>query len=594
MKKIKAKSLGVHPFGHDSSVAMIDCNKKEIFGVSLERLTRKKHDYRFFLPIVEKLFEVEPGCKITFSSNEVSVEEIERYNQYFQYQSLRRSFPATQNKIELLWAALKSPIKLKRFLKARKFMRNYKFRENIPAFRKYVADCLHISESNIQFLDHHFTHACCAYYFAPPSFKDNCIVITLDGQGDGSFCKVFTIESGLPREQISSLNDSSIPLIYSICTDILGFHPSADEGKLEALACYGNPDFKNNSLYQMLSGAFYICHEGQICHKSTSEFPFENISENWVGIKKHLESTHVSLGDKDFSAGMQLFFEEFLLNYIIKIKQKFSATRVAFSGGGVANVKLNLRVFEEAGFEDIYLFPAMGDDGLALGAAAYQHALSGENIEWLRGVGMPYFGTSYSVDEVESYLTKAKSIKYTYLGDATVKSLAEDLASNKICALFQGRMEFGPRALGHRSILGNPRNNQARDLINLKFKRREWFQPFCPSILEEERARLFEKSYPNKHMTCAFRVKPDLAVELPAIVHVDNTARAQFVSKEDDLFYHQLLSEMKRINEYGVLLNTSFNIHGKTIVMTPGDAVDDFLACGIDALYIEGFKVERL
>ena len=236
----------------------------------------------------------------------------------------------------------------------------------------------------------------------------------------------------------------------------------------------------------------------------------------------------------------------------------------------------------------------MGDDGASFGALVYDDVCDEIDVDWIRGDNMPYYGTSYTKDEVKKVLENNKEkINFDYLGDTSYLNLAKDISDNKICALFQGKMEYGPRALGHRSIIANPRNPQIREDINLKFKKREWFQPFCPSILEEEREKLFKVSYPNKYMTCAFTVKDEFAEELPSIVHVDNTARPQFVEKKDDEYYFNLLKELQKINKYGVVLNTSFNIHGKTIVMTPQDALDDFFACGIDTLYIENFKVVK-
>ena len=154
-------------------------------------------------------------------------------------------------------------------------------------------------------------------------------------------------------------------------------------------------------------------------------------------------------------------------------------------------------------------------------------------------------------------------------------------------------MEFGPRALGNRSILANPLSESVKDDLNLKFKKREWFQPFCPSILIEEKDRLFTSAYNNKHMTCAFTLKNEFVTSLPGITHVDGTARAQFVSMTTNARLFNVLQEFKELTGFGVLLNTSFNIHGKTIVLTPRDALDDFMSCSIDVLYIGNFRVRR-
>jgi len=167
------------------------------------------------------------------------------------------------------------------------------------------------------------------------------------------------------------------------------------------------------------------------------------------------------------------------------------------------------------------------------------------------------------------------------------------VSEGKICSLFHGRMEFGPRALGNRSIIANAMLEESRDKINSTVKKRPAYQPFCPSILEEERERLFESSFPHKHMAIAFRMKEKHIKKLPCAVHIDGTARPQFVDKRDNPNYYRYLKALKKMTGYGVSLNTSFNLHGRTIVRTPKDAVIDFIDCNLDELFIEGYRVTR-
>jgi carbamoyltransferase len=217
-----------------------------------------------------------------------------------------------------------------------------------------------------------------------------------------------------------------------------------------------------------------------------------------------------------------------------------------------------------------------------------------QDVSWLKKLTMPYFGDSYSRDEVQLALDGCDKILFVEdLGDSWQQRAAQDLQQKKIISLFNGRMEFGPRALGNRSIIANPTDPKVTERINAKVKRRPWYQPFCPSILEEERERLFQDSFSHKHMAIAFRLKPEFHDDLPCATHIDGTARPQFVSPPDNPAYWQLLKEFKILSGYGVLINTSFNLHGRTIVRTPEDAIQDFMDCGIDVLYIEGFRVTR-
>jgi carbamoyltransferase len=217
----------------------------------------------------------------------------------------------------------------------------------------------------------------------------------------------------------------------------------------------------------------------------------------------------------------------------------------------------------------------------------------GEDVSWLKDHVMPYFGDEYTRNQVKQALDEFDNIIIEDLESVWPEEAAKSVAEGKICSLFHGKMEFGPRALGNRSIIGNPMMEDTRQRINSTVKHRPSYQPFCPSILEEDRRRLFEDSFPHKHMAIAFRMKEEHIKNLPCAVHVDGTARPQFVEEQDNPNYYRYLKELKNITGYGVSLNTSFNLHGRTVVRTPIDAVVDFIDCNIDELFIEGYRVTR-
>jgi len=235
----------------------------------------------------------------------------------------------------------------------------------------------------------------------------------------------------------------------------------------------------------------------------------------------------------------------------------------------------------------------MGDDGTALGAAILSALKYNEDVSWLKKYHMPYFGDQFSRKEVKETLESFNNIIFEDVNDQWPEIAAKSVSKGRICALFHGRMEFGPRALGNRSIIANPMLENSRDKINSTVKRRPSYQPFCPSILEEERERLFDNSFPHKHMAIAFRMKKVHIKKLPCAAHIDGTARPQFVEPGDNKNFYRYLKELKKITGYGVSLNTSFNLHGRTIVRTPEDAVIDFIDCNLDELFIEGFRVRR-
>ena len=254
---------------------------------------------------------------------------------------------------------------------------------------------------------------------------------------------------------------------------------------------------------------------------------------------------------------------------------------------------MSINIYERTNFKNIYVLPPMADDGLAIGSAILTAIVLGQDVSWLKDFEMPYFGDSYTREQVKKVLDSYNNITYEDLKDNWPHEAAISVSEGKICSLFQGKMEFGPRALGNRSIIANPMLEDTRQKINSTVKRRPHYQPFCPSILEEERERLFKNSFSHKHMAIAFRMKDEFIKDLPCAVHVDGTARPQFVEEKDNPNYYRFLKALKDITGYGVSLNTSFNLHGRTIVRTPEDAVVDFIDCNIDELFIEGYRVKR-
>jgi carbamoyltransferase len=239
----------------------------------------------------------------------------------------------------------------------------------------------------------------------------------------------------------------------------------------------------------------------------------------------------------------------------------------------------------------------MGDDGAAFGSCALALralGVTGNDMAFLRDLALPYYGNQNSREEVERALAASyEQITFEHQGDNWPEATAELLAEGQIGAVFEGRMEWGPRALGNRSILANPCLSETRERLNKVVKKRPLFQPFCPAILIEERERLFERAYNNQHMTCAFRLRKELRLQLPGAIHIDGTARVQFVSANDNPHFHRLLYEFKRLSGFGVIINTSFNLHGRPIVNTPEDAICDFLASEMDFLLLEGYLVRR-
>ncbi len=610
--------LGVNFEGHDTAVYVLDAAKKEVFAISTERITRFKHDTIFPLPALEKYIErskidVNAVTKVVCGNSKMMQKSSRIRINHYQRELFIREFLEEKylKGYKAKRASFESGSMFSRskdlFLKGKYHTYQNIEKSTETIFQKdmiisVLKDYFPKAEIVLDYFDHEECHAISSYVTSP--FQGEALLITMDGHGDHNrFSRVYSVkdnqmvlvsESTSPDKFIHFTgkythywDECSIGGMYTYFTWKLGFTPNADEGKVEALAAFGS---HNNEIYDKLWQCFSIV-ENDInisiqVHKEEAEILFNQDAFNEFMNKYKKE---------DIAASIQKFLEEFMLEYIRKLIDRTKIKRLCFSGGVFANVILNLRVFEEL-TQEIYIIPAMADDGSAEGAcyaAFINQGYTLNDLSWMKQKHMPYFGTVYSASEVLSVLMKSTGINYTDLAESWPEKAAELVAEGKVGALFHGRMEWGPRALGNRSIIADCRSSEITKKINGSIKNRPLFQPFCPSILEEERERLFEKSYSNKHMTCAFRMKQEYREKIPASVHIDGTGRAQFVEEIDNPMYYRYLKELKRLTGFGVSINTSFNKHGRTIVETPEDAIQDFLDTNMDFAIIEGYLVTR-
>ena len=444
----------------------------------------------------------------------------------------------------------------------------------------------------LKFFDHHLSHVVASYYLSDIKTKNRTLGISIDGFGDGYWIKAFSIHddkfSPIGQGKVKRVwNKShfvcpSLGEVYGNFTEILGYKRNSDEGKVEAMAAFGKAD---TQLVSLLENAFVI--DGS------------DISINEKSVLKFYDTSFLKLmmekmGNENFAATIQTFLEEFVVNYLKSIQMSFDFKNICLAGGVTANIIMNMKIFENFDLNKMFIMPAMGDDGSSAGAAILAALEEAQDLEWLRKAAMPYYGDEFSIEDTKNILEKYKmSVSWIAIKNWE-DDAAEEINKNKVVSVFQGRSEFGPRALGNRSILANPTSSKTRELLNKKIKKRPIFQPFCPSILNEERTRLFVDSFDHKFMAIAFRLKKKYKKALPAIIHIDGTARPQFVEKDDNASFWKILKKLKSLNGFGVVLNTSFNLHGRAMVRTPDDAILDFLACKLDFMYINGFKVTRL
>lgn len=436
-------------------------------------------------------------------------------------------------------------------------------------------------------VDHHLAHASNAYH---TSGFDRCLVITSDGVGDDTSLAVWRGAGG-KLDRIRSFGpQGSFGWFFGIVTEALGWQVGDGEGKTMGLAPYGDADSFDD---QLLLPWLPRYANGELV-KPVDFGPIGNYrlldTDNWhfLGVEPivRLVEQH---GPENVAAKAQRLLEEEMVAFIAHWLRAEGVRRLAASGGVFLNVKVNQEIVERGLVDEFHVFPDAGDAGLPVGSAlaVWQERRPSAVQPRITGV---YWGPSYSNDEIET-IFKIRNLPYRRCDDIAAEA-ASLLAAGKIVGWFQGRAESGPRALGARSILMDPRDPGHKDIINARVKYREAFRPFCPSMTEEAANRYLTQMHRDRYMVCASSVRETAAADLPAVVHVDGTVRPQVVTAEFGR-YHDLIARFGEFTGVPVVLNTSFNIKGEPIVSTPSEAIRCFYDTGLDALAIEDFLLTK-
>ena len=461
-------------------------------------------------------------------------------------------------------------------------------------------------------VEHHQAHLASSYFVSP---FEEAALLSADGLGDFA-----SSMWGVGRGNHMHIDDAiafphSLGLYYSAVTQYLGFVKFGDEYKVMGLAAYGSPEnmeaFRDIVRFSPNGGEFgfrlgldYFTH-----HKTGPEMSWAESDKTPVLGKMFSEDMGKRLGGparspeepleqrhRNLAASLQARLEEVYLGMLRKLAAKTRAKAVCLSGGVAFNCVANGKIFDRTSFEKVYVHPAAGDAGLAVGAAFYL---------WNQVLGNPrsfvmnhaYWGPSYSEEQIQTAIRSNDLSKDGYtvaeLNDAALmRRTAEIIAEGKILGWYQGRAEWGPRALGNRSIVADPRRPEMKEILNQRIKHREIFRPFAPSILAEKTGEWFEKSHPSPFMTLAYSVKPEKRDKIPAPTHVDGTGRLQTVTADANPRYHALISEFARQTGVPVVLNTSFN-DNEPIVCRPEEALDCFRRTRMDALVLGKHLITR-
>ncbi len=556
---------------HDNSIALLD-NEKILFAEAEERLSRKKHDGKFpDLALQEAL-----------TLNKLKISDIDFFVSADPKPSILQSFLNTAQYIPVTGLNSYFSQVWERF-KYRKYPENYLKRD---------LNDWHVPKSKRIDVSHYLAHAATAYYFCPFS---KCLVVTMDGYGLDADSKplsgkIYWGEDG----KLTSLEDlpvhSSLGLYYGAVTMALGFKLNDGEGKTMGLAAYGNP---KKCLKQMTEFFPTFNSEKWVARKTI--FDILNISRTEVfqnsKTYKYLLKLVNRYGREDVAAAAQEVFEKELEKFISFLVAKYQIRLVSVSGGIFLNMKANMRLLQKHIIDDLFVYPNPGDSGTALGAAVVGILMKKGSFK-RKEILSTDLGRSFTDLEIKNELTKTKGIAYTKLDDL-VKFTASSLANGKVLGWFQGKGEWGPRALGQRSVIADPRKLATKNRINKILKGREWFMPFAPSILEDRAEQYLVNLKKGPFMIIGDNTTKLGLKELKAIIHVDGTVRPHIVSKKTQPLYYQVIKEFEKLTGVGVILNTSFNKHGLPIVYTPKDAVDHLLWGAIDELIIGNFHVTR-
>jgi len=554
--------------GHDSGAALLDGNKI-VFAANEERFTKRKLEVKFPENSIKAALDY-AGIKpsdidtVAFPTTELTktLERIMPYSKEYYYMYRRRKMLRPK------------------FDNFRHWLKYTMTQFGVLPFCETISKSIvsknlrHLGFSNFKIyaIDHHTAHAATAAFAS--GFK-KALVVTLDGLGDGLSGSISTFEKGkLERHHVLPARNS-IGIFYEQVTNILSMRELEDEGKIMAMADYSYPfDFNDNKLKD-----FFKVDGIDIIAKYPHYKQFEMLDAIAWGTPR-----------EQFAYMAQQLLEKVLSKFFENVIDEYGIGNVAMAGGSMSNVKANMKIRMLDGLKDWFIFPHMGDGGMAMGAAMYANYM-------LNGISSydfdnAYLGTEYSENEIKAAIKKEKDLKFEIDSDKSGHA-ADLIEANNYLFWFQGRMEYGPRALGNRSILAKASSEDVKDKLNLYVKKREWFQPFAPSMLKEDAHVLLEdvKGY-DKFMTMAYSVKRERADTMKSVVHVDLTARPQMVGNENKS-YQKLLNDVKKASGYGVILNTSFNIHGMPIVMTPEDAISTMKATGTRYMFLGDFFVEN-
>ena len=585
--------LGISAFYHDSAAALL-IDGKIIAAAQEERFSRKKHDARYPQNAINYILE-ESNLRLSDIDHIVFFEK-----PFLKFERLLETYLAFAP-YGFKSFSLSMPIWLREKLFQKQFI-----------FEKLQTQDENFKDINkINFSEHHYSHAASAFY---PSPFSEAIVLTLDGVGEWATTTV-AIGRGNKLEMVKEFHfPHSLGLLYSAFTYYTGFKVNSGEYKVMGLAPYGKPKYKEmiiNNLMDLKDDGSFRLDMSYFNYATGLTMTNKKFSKLFGQPVRDAKKNKLTQFHMDIASSIQAVTEEIVLKITESIAKEYKIKNLCLAGGVALNCVANGKILKEKVFNDIWIQPAAGDAGGSLGAAlAFWHKeLDRPRTVFEDQMKGSYLGPSFKDSEIKKELLRLKG-KFELLStEDLINKLAEELKNKKTIGWFQGRMEFGPRALGGRSIIADPRSEKMQKELNLKVKFRESFRPFAPSILIDDVADWFEFKGASPYMLLVAEVKKDKQIKMteesknlfgidqlnikrssiPAVTHVDYSARIQTVHKETNLKYYKLISKFKEITKCPILVNTSFNVRGEPIVCSIEDAFNCFMGTNLDILVCENY-----
>ena len=546
---------------HDSSACIVR-DGELLFAVAEERISRFKHDAGFPKLAIQACLDF---AKVTAAQ----IDEV-----CFGWQT---AGPVYRHDLSL-YATGRWPLsKMSLLNSSRHFLSMWHQESGAAPFRRLFG----VGKARFRYVDHHLAHAISAYAY---SGFDEAAVVVMDGRGAWEATSIWHGRAGRLDHILTFNWPDSLGLFYAQFTGFLGFVPNSDEWKVMGLAPYGQAGI-DLSPFINPNDSPYSVHTKTLIGDGSQYSHFTSL----LGTPREPES-EISDQHKNIAFAVQDACEAAMMSVVKMALQKTGSRNLCLAGGVALNSKANGKIVASGAIDKIFVQPAASDDGVALGAALAPYLDDNgrlPNTPMRHG----YWGPSFDDDAIEKALLTYK-IRHTKLSDPA-STAAQLLSAGKILGWFQGRMEFGPRALGSRSILADPRDPEMNAKVNNAVKFREWWRPFAPSFKKEAAPEYLESAYDSPFMILTAQVRPEKRSVIPSVTHVDGSARPQTVEREINPLYYRLIDEFGKITGVPVIMNTSFNLRGEAIVHTPTDALRTFFSSGMDALVIGGFLVEK-